>query len=52
MTYDYPEARLLTVSQRFQRQVEIWRSLHHPNVLQLLGIAYIDNFLCSVRSYL
>ena len=34
--------------QRFLRQVEIWRFLRHPNVLQLLGIAYIDNFLCSV----
>ena len=35
--------------QRFQRQVEIWRTLRHPNILQLLGIAYIDDFVYSVN---
>jgi son of sevenless-like protein len=48
----YPRNQTRAAQERFQRQVEIWRSLHHPNVLQLLGIAYIDNFLCSVSPYM
>jgi hypothetical protein len=34
--------------QRFQRQVEIWRTLRHPSILQLLGIASIGDFVYSV----
>jgi len=34
--------------QRFRRQVEIWRTLRHPNILQLLGIAYIGDCVYSV----
>jgi hypothetical protein len=34
--------------QCFQRQVEIWRTLRHPNILQLLGTASIGDFVYSV----
>ena len=34
--------------QRFQREVEIWRTLRHPNILPLLGIASIGDFVYSV----
>ena len=36
-------------SQRFQKQVEIWRFLQHPNVLRLYGIAFIGDYVYSVR---
>ncbi|KAF8266619.1 hypothetical protein EI94DRAFT_1786854 [Lactarius quietus] len=48
----YPRNQTRAAQERFQRQVEIWRSLRHPNVLQLLGIAYIDNFVFSVSPYM
>jgi len=36
----------------FQRQVEIWRTLRHPNILQLLGTASIGDFVYSVSPYM
>ncbi|KAH9977150.1 kinase-like domain-containing protein [Lactifluus volemus] len=37
--------------ERFQRQVEIWRTLRHPNILPLLGMARIDDIIYSVSPY-
>ncbi|KAI0287928.1 ras guanine nucleotide exchange factor domain-containing protein [Russula brevipes] len=36
-----PRNQSRAAQERFQRQVEIWRTLRHPNILQLLGIAYL-----------
>lgn len=34
--------------QRLQREVTIWRSLKHPNVVQLYGIVYLGKDVYSV----
>ncbi|KAH9057104.1 ras guanine nucleotide exchange factor domain-containing protein [Lactarius deliciosus] len=48
----YPRNQTRAAQERFRRQVEIWRTLRHPNVLPLLGIAYIGNFVYSVSPYM
>ncbi|KAI9457793.1 hypothetical protein BJY52DRAFT_1223704 [Lactarius psammicola] len=48
----YPRNQTRAAQERFQRQVEIWRTLRHPNVLPLLGIAYIGNCVYSVSPYM
>ncbi|KAH9039389.1 ras guanine nucleotide exchange factor domain-containing protein [Lactarius hengduanensis] len=48
----YPRNQTRASQERFRRQVEIWRTLRHPNVLPLLGIAYIGNFVYSVSPYM
>ncbi|KAF4576870.1 hypothetical protein EYR36_000532 [Pleurotus pulmonarius] len=36
------------IVRRFQREVEIWRRLRHPNIVRFLGIAYIEDQLMMV----
>ncbi|KAI9508854.1 ras guanine nucleotide exchange factor domain-containing protein [Russula earlei] len=48
----YPRNQSREAQERFRRQVEIWRTLRHPNVLQLLGIAYIGDFVYSVSPFM
>ncbi|KAI9433953.1 ras guanine nucleotide exchange factor domain-containing protein [Lactarius indigo] len=48
----YPRNQTRAAQERFQRQVEIWRTLRHPNVLPLLGMAYISNSVYSVSPYM
>ncbi|KAI0303379.1 hypothetical protein B0F90DRAFT_1816200 [Multifurca ochricompacta] len=48
----YPRNQTRSAQERFKRQVEIWRTLRHPNILQLLGIAYIGDFVYSVSPYM
>ncbi|KAF8496698.1 ras guanine nucleotide exchange factor domain-containing protein [Russula emetica] len=48
----YPRNQSRAGREGFQRQVEIWRTLRHPNILQLLGIASIGDFVYSVSPYM
>ncbi|KAH9967849.1 hypothetical protein BC827DRAFT_1168576 [Russula dissimulans] len=48
----YPRNQSRAAQERFRRQVEIWRTLRHPNILQLLGIAYIGDSVYSVSPYM
>ncbi|KAH9057640.1 hypothetical protein EDB87DRAFT_1746990 [Lactarius vividus] len=48
----YPRNQTRAAQERFRRQVEIWRTLRHTNVLSLLGIAYIGSFVYSVSPYM
>ncbi|KAI0003232.1 hypothetical protein BJV74DRAFT_881694 [Russula compacta] len=48
----YPRNQSRAAQERFKRQVEIWRTIRHPNILQLLGIAYIGDFVYSVSPYM
>ncbi|KAI0282529.1 hypothetical protein BGY98DRAFT_88392 [Russula aff. rugulosa BPL654] len=48
----YPRNQSRAGRERFQRQVETWRTLRHPNILQLLGIASIGDFVYSVSPYM
>ncbi|KAH9989792.1 hypothetical protein BJV77DRAFT_1015930 [Russula vinacea] len=52
----YPRNQSRAAQERFRRQVEIWRTLRHPNILQLLGIAYTSDlrgdFVYSVSPYM
>ncbi|KAI0255389.1 hypothetical protein BJV78DRAFT_1279551 [Lactifluus subvellereus] len=48
----YPRDQTRAAQERFRRQVEIWRTLRHPNILPLLGITHIDDFVYSVSPYM
>jgi serine/threonine protein kinase len=48
----YPRNQSRAAQERFRQQVEIWRTLRHPNILQLLGIAYTGDFVYSVSPYM
>jgi hypothetical protein len=39
---------IIYFSQRFQREVTIWRELKHSNVVPLYGIVYIGEDVFSV----
>ncbi|KAF9496004.1 hypothetical protein BDN71DRAFT_1446698 [Pleurotus eryngii] len=40
------------IIRRFQREVEIWRRLRHPNIVHFLGIAYIEDQLMMVSRWM
>jgi len=40
------------VSQRFCKEVIAWKSLHHPNVLSLLGVTMIRNRFVMVSEWM
>lgn len=48
----YPRNQTRAAQERFRRQVEIWRTLRHPNVLPLLGITFIGDSVYSVSPYM
>ncbi|KAI0262880.1 hypothetical protein BC834DRAFT_939214, partial [Gloeopeniophorella convolvens] len=48
----YPRNQTRAAQERFHKQVEIWRVLRHPNILQLFGLAYIGDYMYSVSPYM
>jgi len=40
------------VSQRFCREVVVWRALNHPNVLPLLGVTVAEDQLVVVSEWM
>ncbi|KIO29025.1 hypothetical protein M407DRAFT_228667 [Tulasnella calospora MUT 4182] len=43
---------LAGLGQRFERQINLWRTLNHPNILALYGWCYIDPDICLVTPWL
>ena len=40
------------ISQRFCREVVVWKTLRHPNVLPLLGVTMTENRLVVVSEWM
>lgn len=51
--YLHPNVLLLITVKQFAREVLVWRSLSHPNVLSFLGVPTIPRFLlCMVSPWM